>query len=74
MSKDKSKAEETKVEEVVEAEATEEATTDKTLIKCRLLRDRWNEDGVRVVAGTEVDLPVEVAMDAIEAKAVERVK
>lgn len=44
------------------------------MIKCRILRDRWDEDGKRHPAGSEVDLPVEAAMDAVEDGSVERVK
>ena len=46
---------------------------DKT-VRCRILRDTWDKDGVRRKAGTEVDLPVDAAMDGIEAGALERVK
>lgn len=44
------------------------------LIKCTIKRDRWDEDGVRHRKGSIVELPVEAAMDAIEAGAVARVK
>lgn len=47
---------------------------DEKMIKCRILRDRWDEDGVRHPKGTEVSVPVEAAMDGIESGTLERVK
>jgi len=38
------------------------------------MRDRWNEDGVRLVAGTHVDFPVDQAMDGVENGSLSRVK
>lgn len=43
-------------------------------IKCLLLRDTWDADGVRHAAGEEIELPAEAAMDAVEAGAVKRAK
>jgi hypothetical protein len=43
-------------------------------IKCRVLRDVWNAEGERIVAGTEIDLPAEEAMDGVESGALSRVK
>lgn len=50
--------------------------TDKNekTVKCRILRDTWDADGNRNRAGSEVNLPVEAAMDGVEAGTVERVK
>lgn len=47
---------------------------DKTTITCQLLRARWDENGKRHDAGKAVELPVEAAMDAVEAGLVKRVK
>jgi hypothetical protein len=44
------------------------------LVRCRILRDRWDEDGKRHPKGTEVDVPAEAAMDGMESGALERVK
>ena len=44
------------------------------MIKCRVLRDVWNIDGDRIVAGSEVNLPVEQAMDGVEDGSLARVK
>lgn len=43
-------------------------------IKCEILRDTWDGDGVRRKAGTVVDIPVEAAMDGVEAGLFTRVK
>ncbi|MGB7243556.1 MAG: hypothetical protein WBC93_15910 [Sulfitobacter sp.] len=43
-------------------------------IKCKILRDMWDEDGVRHAAGKEVNLPAEAAMDGVESGALSRVK
>lgn len=43
-------------------------------IKCEILRDSWDEDGNRHKAGTQVDIPVEAAMDGVEAGIFSRVK
>jgi len=43
-------------------------------IKCRLLRARWDEKGIRHDKGEIVELPAESAMDAVEAGLVQRVK
>lgn len=48
--------------------------SDKQLIKCRIERDYWDADGERHRAGTEVELPVEAAIDGIETGALTRVK
>lgn len=44
------------------------------MIKCVILRDTWDGDGKRHVAGSEIELPAEAAMDAVEAGAVTRAK
>lgn len=44
------------------------------MIKCTILRARWDEEGVRHDKGAVVELPAEVAMDAVEAGLVSRVK
>lgn len=44
------------------------------LIKCVILRDFWDADGVRQPAGKEVSLTVDEAMDGVEAGALSRVK
>lgn len=43
-------------------------------IKCRVLRDVWNAEGERIVAGSEVYLSAEDAMDGVESGALSRVK
>ena len=43
-------------------------------IKCVILRDTWDEDGNRHVAGSEADLPAEAAMDGVENGTLARVK
>lgn len=47
--------------------------TDK-LVKVRIERDFWDAEGARHRAGTEVDVPVEAALDGIETGALSRVK
>ena len=47
--------------------------TDK-LVKVRIERDFWDAEGTRHRAGTEVDVPVEAALDGIETGALSRVK
>ena len=44
------------------------------MIKCTILRDTWDGDGVRHVAGEEVELPAEAAMDGVENGTLARVK
>ena len=44
------------------------------LIKCTILRDMWDEDGVRHPKGKGVELPAEAAMDGVESGAVSRAK
>ena len=43
-------------------------------IKCLILRDMWDENGNRHPKGSEVELPAEAAMDAVEAGSVTRKK
>lgn len=43
-------------------------------VRVRLLRDVWDENAVRQHAGTEVEMPVDRAIDLIEAGRVQRVK
>ena len=43
-------------------------------IKCTVLRDVWNAAGERIVAGSEVYLSPEDAMDGVETGALSRVK
>lgn len=49
------------------------ADKEKT-IKCMILRDTWDADGVRHRAGKTVDLPAEAAMDGVEDGTLKRVK
>ena len=44
------------------------------MIRCRIMRDYWDEDGVRQRAGQEIDVPAEEAMDGVETGALSRVK
>lgn len=44
------------------------------LVKCVILRDTWDKDGVRHRKGKEVELPAEAAMDGVENGALSRVK
>lgn len=48
--------------------------SDTKKVKCEILRDTWDGNGVRQPKGTVVELDTEVAMDAIEAGSVKRVK
>ena len=43
-------------------------------IMCRVVRDRWDENGERIRAGTEIELPVDEAMDGVEDGSLTRVK
>ena len=43
-------------------------------IKCAILRDFWDANGVRQPAGKEMDIPVDEAMDGVESGALTRVK
>jgi len=47
---------------------------DEKTVKCRILRDVWDDDGKRHKKGAIVELPVDAAMDGMEAGAVARVK
>lgn len=47
--------------------------TDK-MIKCAIMRDYWNDEGIRHRAGAEVDVPIEAALEGIESGALKRVK
>ena len=44
------------------------------LVKVRINRDYWDDEGTRYRKGTEVDVPIEAAMDGIETGALSRVK
>lgn len=44
------------------------------LVAVRINRDFWDEEGNRHRKGTEVDVPVDAAMDGIETGALSRVK
>ncbi len=46
---------------------------DKT-VKCVILRDMWDDEGVRHSAGKIVDIPVDAALDGVESGALSRVK
>lgn len=46
---------------------------DKT-IKCTILRDTWDAEGNRHVAGSVVDISAEAAMDGVENGTLARVK
>jgi len=46
----------------------------ETTIKVTILRDFWDGDGTRHRAGTEVDVPIEAALDGIESGALARYK
>ena len=43
-------------------------------VRVRLLRARWDDNGQRMDAGTELDLPYPAAIEAIEKGLVETVK
>lgn len=43
-------------------------------IKCVVLRDYWDEGCERIMAGTEVDMPVDKALDGVEDGSLSRVK
>ena len=47
---------------------------DEKLVKCVIVRDFWDDEGTRHVAGTEIDIAVEAALDGIESGALSRVK
>lgn len=49
------------------------AVKEKTIL-CKILRDTWDADGNRHRAGKEVEMPVEAAMDGVEAGLFTRVK
>lgn len=44
------------------------------LVKVRIERDFWDAEGTRHRKGTEVDVPVEAALDGVETGALSRVK
>ncbi len=44
------------------------------LVLVRIERDYWDDEGTRHRAGTQVEVPVEAAMDGIETGALSRVK
>lgn len=44
------------------------------LVKVKILRDYWDDDGIRHRSGTEIEVPSESAMDGIESGMLERVK
>lgn len=44
------------------------------LVLVRIERDYWDDEGTRHRAGTQVQVPVEAAMDGIETGALSRVK
>lgn len=44
------------------------------LVRVRIERDFWDADGTRHRAGTEVEVPVEAALDGVETGALSRVK
>ena len=43
-------------------------------VLCMIMRDRWDENAVRIAAGTVVEVSVDDAMDGIENGTLERVK
>lgn len=43
-------------------------------VACTVLRDFWPEEGVRMRAGTVIDVPVEDAMDGVENGTLSRFK
>lgn len=43
-------------------------------VKCMIARDYWDDDGERHAAGTEVEIPIEAALDGVESGALVRVK
>ena len=55
------------------ADVSPKKRAEKT-IKCVVLRDYWDATATRVPAGTEVDLPVDAAMDGVESGSLARVK
>jgi hypothetical protein len=52
----------------------ENIMAEEKLIRCIVQRDRWDEKGQRIPAGTEIDVPVEEAMDGVESGALVRAK
>ena len=44
------------------------------LVKVTILRDFWDAEGIRQIAGSVVDIPAEAAMDGIESGMLSRVK
>lgn len=50
------------------------AEAKKKLVKCVILRDFWDADGKRHPAGSEVEVPVEAALDGVESGALTRAK
>jgi hypothetical protein len=46
----------------------------KTTVTCMIMRDRWDENGVRVPTGTVDEFSTDEAMDDIENGTLERVK
>lgn len=47
---------------------------EQKMIKCVVLRDYWDENEVRVPAGTEILVAADQAMDGVEAGSLARVK
>lgn len=45
-----------------------------TMVKVRIKRDYWDDKGVRIVAGTEVEIPITAALEGVESGALETVK
>lgn len=43
-------------------------------VKARVLRDYWTEEGERIPAGREVDVPLEALVEGMEKGILERVK
>ena len=57
--------------EVAPAPATQQRSQ---TVRCPIARDYWDQDGIRHVAGTEVEVSVEAAFDGIETGALTRVR
>ena len=47
---------------------------DEKQVKVRIKRDYWDENGVRVPAGTELLIPISAALEGVEGGVLETVK
>lgn len=51
---------------------TDGGSENGTPVTCEILRDTWDENGLRRRKGSRVGLPIRVAFDLVEAGAVRR--